>query len=120
MRVLVMLVGFFAAACVPIAADSTDSARSISYFIEDGADVPGFDPTDAQLAEWALADCARASGGQIKFVRANSAENATFRVRWISPNSGLYGEMERVMVHGRPGAIINVSSAAANLGEPFA
>jgi hypothetical protein len=108
---------FFAAGCVPVA---PDAPPAISYFIEDGTGVPGFDPHDGELAEWALADWARASGSQVRFVRAASAADATFRVRWISPYSGLYGEMERVMVQGRPGAIINVSPAGANLGEPFA
>lgn len=123
MRLLLITVALFTAACAPVVTDAPsapEAARTITYFVEDGKDVPGFDPQDAELAEWALADWARVSDGQIKFVRATSAGNAMFRVRWISPYSGLYGEMERVMVNGRPGAIINVSSAAANLGEPFA
>jgi hypothetical protein len=107
---------FFAGACAPIA---TTSSPAVTYFIEDGTGVTGFEPGDRELAEWALADWARASDGKIRFVRAPSAGRALIRVRWISPDSGLYGEMERVLVDGKRGAIVNVSAAAASLGGPL-
>jgi hypothetical protein len=105
------------AACAPIA---TTSSPAVTYFIEDGTGVTGFEPGDRELAEWALAAWARASDGRIRFARAPAADRAVIRVRWISPDSGLYGEMERVLVQGKRGAIVNVSPATAGLGEPLA
>jgi hypothetical protein len=114
---LFVALAFLTGACAPIA---TTSSSAITYFIEDGAGVAGFEPGDRELAEWALAAWARASDGRIQFARAPAAERAVIRVRWISPDSGLYGEMERVLVQGKRGAIVNVSPATASLGEPLA
>jgi hypothetical protein len=92
----------------------------ISYFIEDGKNVPGFDSGDRELAEMALAAWSRESGGHLKFVPATQESSALVRIRWISAADGLYGETQRTTVNGKPGAIVNVSPSVANLGEPIA
>ncbi|MSU64661.1 MAG: matrixin family metalloprotease [Opitutus sp.] len=42
------------------------------------------------------------------------------RIRWISPDEGVYGETERLAVKGEPGAVVNVAPAIASLSEPLA
>ena len=61
----------------------------VTYFIEDGKGVPGFDSMDRDLAEMALAAWARESGGRLKFVKAAQVNDALLRVRWISAADGL-------------------------------
>jgi hypothetical protein len=92
----------------------------VSYFIEDGKKIPGFDSGDRELAEMALAAWSRESGGRLKFVPAAQEPSALVRIRWISAAEGLYGETQRTMVNGKPGAIVNVSPSVAGLGEPIA
>lgn len=91
-----------------------------SYFIEEGKGIAGYDAADRELAEIALAAWARESGGHVKFVRATEPASALLRIRWISPDEGVYGETERLMVKGRPGGIVNIAPAIAGLGEPLA
>jgi hypothetical protein len=91
----------------------------VSYFIEDGKGVPGFDSADRELAEMALAAWSRESGGRLKFVRAAQPSEALIRVRWISAADGLYGETQRTIVNGKPGAVVNVSPSVSGLGEPL-
>jgi hypothetical protein len=63
---------------------------------------------------------ARESRGAITFSEAPSANTAIIRVRWIAPEPGLYGETNRVIVNGKPGAIVNVTPAMTFQGEPIA
>ncbi len=108
-----LLVAFFALA-------SAQLTSPVTYFIEDGKNVAGFDSGDRELAETALAAWSRESGGRLKFVPAVQESSALVRVRWISAADGLYGETQRTTVNGKPGAIVNVSPSVAGLGEPIA
>ena len=103
-----------------IALASLQLTSPVSYFIEDGKNVSGFESGDRELAEMALAAWSRESRSKLKFVAAAKAEDARIRVRWISPADGLYGEMQRTSVNGKPVAIVNVSPSVAGLGEPVA
>jgi len=103
-----------------IALASIQLPSPVTYFIEDGKNVSGYDSGDRELAEMALAAWSRESGGRLKFVPAPQAANAQVRVRWISAADGLYGETQRTTVNGKPGAIVNVSPSVAGLGEPLA
>jgi hypothetical protein len=98
---------------------SPQRSSPVSYFIEDGKGVYGFDANDPKLAELALSAWARESGGKLKFVPASQSPNALIRIRWISAEGGLYGETQRVTVNGEPGAIVNVSPSVSGLGEPI-
>jgi len=91
----------------------------VTYFIEDGKGVPGFDSMDRELAEMALAAWSRESGGRLKFVKAAQVTDAVLRVRWISAADGLYGETQQASVNGRRVAIVNVSPSVSGLGEPL-
>jgi hypothetical protein len=90
------------------------------YFIEDGKGVPGYRDSDRELATLAVNAWSRESGGKLKFSETKAVQNAVIRFRWISPNEGLYGEMQRLQVNGKPGAIVNVMPLVATQGEPLA
>src|SRR5689334_401984 len=90
-------------------AASMQLSSPVTYFIEDGKNVPGFDSGDRELAEMALAAWSRESGGHLKFTPAAQESSALVRVRWISAADGLYGETQRMTVNGKPAAIVNVS-----------
>ena len=105
---------------VILAASSMQLSSPVTYFIEDGKNVAGFDAGDRELAQMALAAWARESGGRLKFVEVKQAAGALIRIRWISAADGLYGEMQRTTVNGKPGAIVNVSPSMVGLGEPLA
>ncbi len=104
----------------PRAPQQLDAKEPIPYFIQDGSGVPGFVPSDHQLAVWALDAWSRESGGKLKFVESRTAESALIRLRWISANEGLFGETQRVRVGGRDGALVFVMPAVSQLGDPLA
>src|SRR5258708_6987012 len=56
--------------------DVLDTTSPISFFIQDGARVPGFVSPDRELARWALEAWSRESGGKLKFVESKSVESA--------------------------------------------
>jgi hypothetical protein len=92
----------------------------ITYAIEDGKDVAGFDPGDRELAEFAFDAWSRESGRKLKFARATDASRALFRLQWVSPGEGRFGETQRIYVGGKPGAVVYVSIAGDGMGEPLA
>jgi len=96
-----------------------NTSEAITYAIEDGKGVPGYRDSDRQLAKLALDAWSRESGGQLKFTEVNTA-GALIRIRWISPNEGLYGETQRVQVNGKAGAIVYVMPQVSAQGEPLA
>ena len=96
-----------------------NTSETITYAIEDGKGVPGYRDSDRELAKLALDAWSRESGGQLKFTEANTA-GALIRIRWISPNEGLYGETQRVQVNGKAGAIVYVMPQVSAQGEPLA
>src|SRR6516164_5978026 len=97
-----------------------DTHAALTYFVEDGRGVPGYLDSDRQLAVFALDAWSRESGGKLKFAESKSREAALVRFRWISPNEGLFGETQRIMVNGKPGAIVNVMPQVAVQDESLA
>jgi hypothetical protein len=97
-----------------------DAREPITYFIEDGKGVPGFQDTDRDLAKLALAAWSRESAGKLKFTEAKARDGALIRVRWISTNEGLFGETQAVLVNGKAGAVVNVMPQVSVQGEPLA
>ena len=96
-----------------------DSTAPVSYFIEDGTNVPGYRDSDRDLAKMALDAWARESGGKLKFVPANTRDTALVDVRWVGANGGLFGETQRVPVRGKTVAVVNVMPEVVQLGEPL-
>jgi hypothetical protein len=96
-----------------------DSSQPIPFFIQDGAGVPGFEPSDRELARWALDAWSRESGGKLKFLETTTAASALVRLRWVSAYEGLFGETQHVQVDGREGAMVFVMPEVRQLGDPL-
>src|SRR6516162_554942 len=97
-----------------------DTSAAITYFVEDGKGVPGYLDSDRQLAVFALDAWSRESGGKLRFTESKSRDAALIRFRWISPNEGLFGETQRILVNGKPGAIVNVMPQVAAQDQSLA
>ena len=85
--------------------DEPGPGEAIPYFIDDGAGIPGYQPSDDDLARAAFDAWARESGGRLRFVET-AAEDALIHVVWIDPGSSVYGEMRTVVVDGRARALL--------------
>ena len=118
-RFIAIIVGILVCICSLSAQTTLQLVSPSSYFIEDGKGTSGFDSHDPELAEMALAAWTRESGGKMKFVRAAKEPDATLRIRWISPDDGLYGETQRGTLGGKSVTIVNVSASVAGVGEPL-
>ena len=99
--------------------DEPGGGEAIPYFIDDGAGIPGYQPTDDELARAAFEAWARESGGRLRFVEAG-AEDALIHVVWIDPGSGVYGEMRTVVIDGRPRALLYVTPSVDLQGPAIA
>jgi hypothetical protein len=94
--------------------------QTVPYYIADGKGVAGYEPADRDLAVLAVEAWSRESGGRVKFTKAVREEDALLRVRWASPDQGLFGETQRINVNGKPGATVFILPGVANMGEGFA
>jgi hypothetical protein len=92
--------------------------QPVSYHIEDGAGVNGYDAADRELAQLALEAWSRESGGKLRFVRAAVPAEALLRIRWTE-GQGQFGEMQRIEVRGKPGAIVYVAPVISST-PPYA
>jgi hypothetical protein len=97
-----------------------DASQPITFFIEDGKGVPGYRESDRELAKMAIEAWARESAGKLKFIDAKDGDTALVRLRWVSANEGLFGETQRIRIHGQPGAVVHVMPQVSLLGEPLA
>jgi len=100
--------------------NALDNREAITYFIEDGRSVSGYHDSDRELARLAFEAWTRESAGKLKFAPASGREAALIRLQWISPNSGLYGETQRIQVNGKIGAVVYVMPQVSAQGEPVA
>ena len=64
--------------------------QTVPYYIADGKGVAGYEPADRDLAVLAVEAWSRESGGRVKFTKAVREEDALLRVRWASPDQGLF------------------------------
>jgi hypothetical protein len=94
--------------------------QTVPYYVADGKGVAGYDAGDRELATFALEAWARESGGSLKFAPAKSEGEALLRVRWVAAGDGRFGEMQKIEVGGRPGAVTFISPGVGSMGEPFA
>jgi hypothetical protein len=62
---------------------TADEAGDISYFIAAADPGSGFRSGDSELAEWALQEWERSTGGAVRFRQASSENVAVLRVRWL-------------------------------------
>jgi len=96
-----------------------DVSGPIPYFIADGRGKTGFRATDVELARWALDAWQRTSVSAIRFEPAPESA-ALVRVYWAEPTEGQYGEMQSLVVGGRPGAAVYIRPDMDALGADIA
>lgn len=77
-------------------------------------------PTDRELAEWAVRAWERAAGGLLKFTPAKQREDSVLRFRWVTEREGLYGEARPIVVKGRQGAELFIRPGMDGLGDDIA
>lgn len=97
-----------------------DHSVPIPFFIEYGNGVPGYRPSDRELAKMAIDAWSRESQGKLQFSEAADPDAALLRVEWVSPSQGRFGETERRYVDGKPGAVVSVISQIAEISRPLA
>ena len=97
---------------------ATSSAETYTYWIEACTKPEAeCETTDEQLAEWALNAWAKASNGNLEFVRSPLSK-ARIRLYWASTgNQGLYGEARAITVDGKPGAEVDIRPSLQALGH---
>jgi hypothetical protein len=95
-------------------------AQTIPYFISEGKGIPGYEVSDRNLAVLALGAWERESGGRVKFTAASNESEALLIVRWVRAGQGKFGELQRIQVGDREGAVVHVSPGVVDLGEGFA
>jgi hypothetical protein len=97
---------------------STCAAETFTYWIEPCTKKNAeCQAKDEELAEWALDNWARASSGNLQFVRSPLSK-ARIRLYWAtSGNRGLYGEARAITVDGKPGAEVDIRPNLHALGH---
>jgi len=111
------------AACLPLAAIScvlnTYAAENYTYWIQncstEVAKQSHCEPSDTELARWALDAWRRVSPDSLAFT-ASPENRARLRIYWASERLQLYGEARPIIVDGKPGAAIYVNPDTAQLG----
>jgi hypothetical protein len=92
-----------------------DAAVPVSFFIAEGTPATGYQPGDRELARWALDAWSEAAAGALRLREAPEAE-AVIRVYWAPPTGGQYGQMQPLVVDGRPGAAVFIRPDTTALG----
>lgn len=90
-------------------------AQPLTYFIAEGNPPSGFQPSDRELAVWALQAWARATPGSLD-LQAAREEDAVVRVYWSPPDDNTFGEMRPLTTHGRQGAAVFIRADMNALG----
>ena len=81
---------------------------------------PGFETSDPALARAAFGAWSRESAGRLRFIEAESEDEAQIRLIWISPDQGLFGEMRRFQAGDKVGAYVHVMPDVTQLGAELA
>ena len=71
------------------------------------------------MAQWALEDWQRASGGKLKLEKIADIKKANIRVHWVGANQGLYGEARFFQEENLIGAEVYVDVANADRSDPL-
>ena len=86
-----------------------DASGVIPYFIAEPVTGSQFRPGDDQLAEWALQEWMRTTGGALRFERMDREEAALLRFSWLPwAADAALGRMDPWTVNGPGGASITV------------
>ena len=95
------------------------SAEDITYWVQPCTVLASLAcaPEDMDLARWAFAAWEKASEGKIHLIESKDRESAQFQLLWAEKDGGLYGETERILVRGKPGAAIHVLAEPVGKGD---
>lgn len=107
--------------CFILLATSAQAVEEYSYWIDTctpaASKTTGCEPGDAELGKWALEAWQRESGNSITFKQAPAEAHARIKIHWAGGQSSLYGETQRIVVDGKPGADIYVLPDIRQLGR---
>ena len=93
--------------------------QPLTYFLAEGNPTSGYQPSDCELALWAIETWARASDGALE-LQASAERDAVVRLYWAPAKDGQLGEMRPLRVKGRPGAAVYVRPDLDALGPKIA
>jgi matrixin len=96
-----------------------DVTHPVTYFVATGSERTGFLPSDRQLAQWALEAWQRASARALGFEPAAESD-AIVRLYWAERSEGQFGEMQPLVVGGRPGAAVYIRPDMESFGPDIA
>jgi hypothetical protein len=96
-----------------------DATHAVTYFIATGSEGTGFRPSDRQLALWALDAWRRSAANVLRFAPAAEAD-AIVRLYWAGRSEGQFGEMQPLLVGGRPGAAVFIRPDTESFGPDIA
>lgn len=96
-----------------------DGTGVVTFYIHEGDAPSAYRTGDRELAEWALQAWERATRGSLRFVPGVAA-TALLQIHFVTPGSGLYGEMRPTMVAGRRGAAVYIRPDTDALGPDIA
>jgi hypothetical protein len=96
-----------------------DATRPLTYFIAAGSDRTGFRPSDRQLAVWALEAWRRSAANALRFEPAAESD-AIVRLYWAERSDGQFGEMQPLVIGGRPGAAVFIRPDMDSFGPDIA
>ena len=96
------------------------AAEEYSYWVEpctpSVAKSTACTATDTELGRWAFEAWQRESNGALVFKPSATEDQARIRIHWAGGASGLYGETQRILVNGKPGANVFVLPDIRALG----
>lgn len=98
------------------ALEPLDATGRVTYFIAAGQDGSGYQPSDSDLAVWAVEAWEDAVGGALRF-ESSKEDDALVRIYWVAAGAGQYGEMQPLDVGGRRGAAVFIRPDTDALGE---
>jgi len=96
-----------------------DATHPITYFIAAGSEQTGFRPSDRQLALWALEAWRRSAANAFRFEPAAESD-AIVRLYWAGRSEGQFGEMQPLVIGGRPGAAVFIRPDMESFGPDIA
>ncbi len=96
-----------------------DATHPITYFIAAGSEQTGFRPSDRQLALWALEAWRRSAANALRFEPAAESD-AIVRLYWAGRSEGQFGEMQPLVIGGRPGAAVFIRPDMESFGPDIA
>jgi predicted Zn-dependent protease len=104
-----------------IVAATSARAADLRYWIEPCTNAEtACQKGDVQLAEWALQDWQKASGGKLKFEKAAQMSLANIRIHWAAAEEGQYGETVGFVEGNLRGANVYVRPNLSALGPDIA